>query len=213
MEIKMNVPRDEVHLRVKNLEGLNFPKGDTDNKKNLASLSNEELAELSEEELEQAKRAKDNLLAIKKVDKEVKDMEDQEKWTETVQQFAQEHNLSLEEAEHLLKQRMGLDKPSSMSSLFELMKPKPSPVEEAFNKALAARMEQLLPLIFGGTPTAGNNPPPTEGAKNALSDAIQMAKSEGVQSIVLPDGTLLRIGEGKNEASTASKVLDKIDGW
>ncbi|GAI56537.1 unnamed protein product, partial [marine sediment metagenome] len=48
-------------------------------KKNLARLSDDELAHLSPEELEEAKRASGNLLAIKQVTKEVDNMENQEK--------------------------------------------------------------------------------------------------------------------------------------
>ncbi len=79
-------------------------------KKNLADLSDKELAQLSPEELEEAKKAKANLLAIKKTDKEVGNMAKQEEWNEAVQQYAQEHNFSLEEAAEHLKKEMGAGK-------------------------------------------------------------------------------------------------------
>ena len=163
-------------------------------KKNLAKLSDEELAQLSPEELEEAKRASGNLLAIKQVTKEVDTMENQEKWAAAVQQFAQEHDLSIEEAERTLKQRAGLGgKPSEIGTLLEMLQPKPSPIEEALSKAIASRVENIATTLFPNPPANTGGGPP----QAALSDALKQAKESGAQSLYLPDGTVVKLTEDK----------------
>jgi len=169
---------------------INLNKYLPDKKKNLAQLSDEELAELSPEELEDAKRARANLLAIKQTTKEVDNMVNQEKWAAAVQQFAQDHDLSIDEAERTLKQRAGLgDKPSELGTIMDALKPKPSPIEEALSKAIASRAESIAAMVFP-TPLAdagGGSP------QAALGDALKQAKASGAQALYLPDGTVVKL--------------------
>lgn len=165
--------------------------------------------------MEEAKRAKENLLAIKKVDKEVETMEDQKKWQETVQAFAQEHGLAIEEAERLVRERMGLSKPSDFTAFtqfMELMRPKQSPIEEALSKAFAARAEQVTNMMFPmpGMGPPGGSPPGGTPPKNLLADAIHQAKQAGAQALYLPDGSIVKLGEGADERSVAKTVEDQV---
>lgn len=192
---------------------MNFP--NREGKKNLANLSDEDLANLSPEEMEEAKRARENLLAIKKVDKEVETMENQEKWQETVQAFAQEHGLSIEEAERLLRERMNLSKPSDFTAFMQfmqLMQPKQSPIDEALSRAFAARAEQMANMMFpmpsGGTTEV--NPPGGTQPNNPLADAIHQAKEAGAQSLYLPDGSMVKLGEGADEPSALKKIEEHV---
>lgn len=162
-------------------------------KKNLARLSDEELALLSPEELEEAKRASGNLLAIKQVTKEVDTMENQQKWTAAVEQFAHEHDLSIEEAERTLKQRAGLEAKSLGGGTFlDALRPTPNPIEKAVSEAIATRIESIAATLFPAPPAGGGGSPQT-----ALSDALKQAKASGAQSIYLPDGTLVKLTEDK----------------
>ncbi|MBA7506119.1 hypothetical protein ES706_04799 [subsurface metagenome] len=177
-------------------------------KKNLARLSDEELAQLSPEELEEAKQVRANLLAIKQVTKEVDTMENQERWTAEVQKFAEEHGLTIEEAEHIFKQRAGLGgKPSEIGTLLAALKPEPSPIEKAVSEVIATRIESMAPLLFPGPPanTGGGS------SQAALSEALKQAKAFGAQSLYLPDGTMVNLAGGNNqEGSILQNATGKI---
>ncbi len=141
-------------------------------KKNLADLSDKELAQLSPEELEEAKKAKANLLAIKKTDKEVGNMAKQEEWNEAVQQYTQEHNFSLEEAAEHLKKEMGAGKLGELMSWARLFRPEENPLVKAINRAVADRIAQGQPL-FGPAVVQGNQGgqgnPPRGGQPNNIT--------------------------------------------
>ncbi len=184
-------------------------------KKNLVNLSDEELAQLSPEELEEVKKAKANLLSIKKTDKEVDAMASQEKWEATVQQYAQEHNFSIEEAAEHLKKEMGLGKLSELTAMSQFFQPKENPMVDAINKAIADRIGQAL--FPERPPGGGPSNPPGGGQLNSITAAIANAKEAGVGSIYLPDGTQIML-QAKNEDSSSvtksieQKVRDYLDG-
>lgn len=194
---------------------MRLPERDQE-KKTLANLSNEELAELSPEELEQAKRAKENLLGIKKVDREVKEMDNQEQWAAQVQATAQKHGIGLDEAEVLLKHRMGIERPSDVSSWMQFMQPKPSLIEQAFSEAIAARMEQIIGAMFspgGNSPGAQAQP----SGENPVVGMLERAKAAGVQSLYMPDGTVLNLQGAKDNgegigATIERQVAQYVDG-
>lgn len=172
---------------------INLNKYLPEKKRKLATLSDEELAELSPEELEEAKQVRANLLAIKQTSREVENMENQEKWTVAVQQYAKDHNLSIEEAELILKQKAGLGgNPTELGTILAALKPEPSPIEEALSKAIASRVDSIASTLFPGPADAGGGSP-----QNALSEALKQAKASGAQSIYLPDGTMVKLTEDK----------------
>jgi Zn finger protein HypA/HybF involved in hydrogenase expression len=161
----------------------------------LANLSDEELAQLSPEELEQAKQVGANLLAIKKTNREVENMLNQEKWAAAVQQFANEHGISAQEAEDILKKRAGINTPTDMAAIFAAMKPEPNPIEKAISEAIASRISNIAPLLFGNPPA---NPPGGGSPHAALTEALQQAKAFGAQAIYLPDGTMVKLAGDKD---------------
>ncbi|MBA7608581.1 hypothetical protein ES703_15759 [subsurface metagenome] len=184
-------------------------------KKSLANLSDTELAELSPEELEQAKKAKENLLGIKKADMEVRQMENQEQWSNQVQALVEKHGISVDEAELLLKRRMGLEKPPDFSAWMQLMQPKVSPIETAIATAIGARAEQIVGNMFpssatGGPNVTGQGTPPQE---NPIVGLLEKAKAAGVQSLYLPDGTLFNLGEPKKESDIGERVRNQVTTW
>jgi len=125
-----------------------------------------------------------------------------------VQKFAENHGLSIDEAERILKQRAGLGgNPTELGTLLAALKPEPSPIEEAVSKALASRIENMATSLFpnpqantgGGTPQA------------ALSEALKQAKAAGAQSLYLPDGTMVNLAGGNNqEGSMLKNATEKI---
>jgi len=192
----MEIPKDLI-LNVK--REPNFPQRES--KKNLANLSDEELAKLSPEEIEQARQAQQNLLAIKKATKEINAIDKEEQWKTTVEQYAKEHNFSVEEAAEHLRKDTGGDKLSSllqMMKFFQPAQPKENPVVEAIEEAVAARLKDIL---FPAPGTQGEQPGASSGNQpNPIATAVTQAKNAGVQSIFLPDGTQLFF---KNQNSSA----------
>jgi len=194
---------------------LSFPNRE---KKTLANLSDTQLAELSADELEQAKKARENLLGIKKADMEVRQMENQEQWNQQVQALAQTHGISVDEAEMLLKRRMGLEKPPDFSTWMNLMQgtqPKVSPIEQAIAKAVEARADQIVGTLFpssgtGGASVTGQG---TGTQENPIVALLQKAKAAGVQSLYLPDGTMVNLGEAKKEGGIGEMVHNKVTAW
>lgn len=204
MDIKMDVPKDKLRLEVK--QPLNFPNREPE-KKNLVNLSDEELAQLSTEELEEVKRAKENLLAIKKTTKEVDNMANQEKWAAAVQNFANEHGISAQEAENILKQRAGISTTTDFAALLAALRPEPSPIEQAISKVIAERAEKFASVLFPA-PAGGGTAP-----QAALSEALGQARAAGAQSLYLPDGTLVNLGTvGNNQQDSILKsAREKIE--
>lgn len=200
-----------MYLQVKSPE-LSFPNRE---RKSLANLSDVELAELSAEELEQAKKARENLLGIKKVDMEVRQMENQEQWNQQVQALVEKHGISVDEAEVLLKRRMGLERPSDFMTMMQSMQSKPSPIETAIATAIAGRADQIVGNMFPSSGTGGANVTGqgTATQENPIVGLLQKAKAAGVQSLYLPDGTLVNLGEAKKESDIGEMVRNKVTAW
>jgi len=178
-------------------------------KKNLVNLSDEELAQLSPEELEKVKQAKANLLSIKKTDKEVDAMASQEEWDAAVQQYAQEHNFSPQEAAEHLKKEMGGGKLGEMMSWAKLFQPTEHPLVKAVNEAVAQRVAAGQPLFGAAVASGGQGNPPGGEQPNNITAAITHAKEAGVESIYLPDGTMVNL-QAKAEDSTVKNIEQKI---
>ena len=185
---------------------MNLPNREKE-KKNLVNLSDEELAGLSPEELEEVKKAKANLLSIKKTDKEVDAMASQEEFQKAVQQVAEEHNLTMDEAEVIVKKKMGMGAgtTSDLAMMAQFFQPKENPMVDAINKAIADRIGGALFPARGGE----GNPPGGEQPNN-ITAAITHAKEAGVQSIYLPDGTQLFLQARGEGDSTVKNIEQKI---
>ena len=191
---------------------MNLPNRERE-KKNLVNLSDEELAQLSPEELEEVKKAKANLLSIKKTDKEVDAMASQEEFQKAVQQVAEEHNLTMDEAEVIVKKKMGMGSgtTSDLAMLAQFFQPKENPMVDAINKAIADRIGGAL--FPERPPGGGDGNPPGGGQPNNITAAITHAKEAGVQSIYLPDGTQVMLQAKAEDGSIAKSIEDKIRGY
>jgi DNA-directed RNA polymerase subunit RPC12/RpoP len=178
-------------------------------KKSLAKLTDEELAQLSPEELEEARKVRENLLVIKQTTQEVESMENQKKWAAAVQYFADTHDVTVEEAEHILRQRAGLERKAlDPSAFWATMGDKPNSIEKALSDAIAANLPTIAPILFGHPPsdTGGKT------AQSALTDALQQAKAFGAQSIYLPDGSVVKLAEdgGGNQDAVVKSATSQI---
>ena len=193
---------------------MNFP--NREEKKSLANLSDAELAELSPEELEKYKRARENLLGIKKADREVRQMENQEQWGKQVQELAEKHGISVDEAEMLLKRRMGVERPSDFVAMMQMMQPKVSPIEQAIARAVEARADQIVAGMLPGQAAggAGQSGQGSSGQPNPIVGLLQEVKAAGVQSLYLPDGTVFNLTEGKKgEGGIGDMVTKRVTSY
>ncbi len=137
-------------------------------------------------------------------------MASQEEWEAAVQQYAQEHNFSLQEAAEHLKKEMGSGKLGELMSMATLFQPKENPMVDAINKAIADRIGGAL---FPPPPGGGQGNPPGGGQPNNITAAITHAKEAGVQSIYLPDGTQVMLQPKAEDGSIAKSIEDKIRGY
>jgi len=207
MDPTIKIPREEfsrgpIEINLKDY----LPGG---KKENLLRLSDEELAQLTPEELEQVKTAQQNLLAIKKANKEVREMENEEQWKAVVEQYAKEHNFTIEEAAAHLQKEMSGDKLTSFFNMMRLFKPetsKDNPMVAAIEKAVAERFTNILDIAFPTPKAPGDQPRTSSGNQpNPIVAAINQAKDAGVQSIFLPDGTQLFL-QGQNSDTLTAKI-------
>ena len=144
-------------------------------------------------------------------------MASQEEWEAAVQQYAQEHNFSLEEAAEHLKKEMGVGKIGELMSWARLFQPEENPLVKAVNEAIAQRVAAGQPLFGPAVVQAGQGGAPAGGGQpNNITTAITHAKEAGVQSIYLPDGTMVNLqaqGEGNSAAKNIEqKIKEYVDG-
>ena len=135
-------------------------------------------------------------------------MVSQEKWAAAVQQFANEHGISTQEAENILKQRAGINSPTDLAAILAAFKTEPSPIEKAVSEALAARISNIAPLLFGNPPAN-----PGDGSPLAtLSESLEQARAAGAQALYLPNGTMVKLTEDKggNQDSVVQSATARI---
>lgn len=152
------------------------------------------------------------MLSIKKTDKEVDTMASQEEFQKLVHQVAQEHNLTLDEAEMLVKEKMGMGSHviSDLAMMAQLFQPKENPLVGAINQAIAQRITAGQPLFGPAVVQAGQGGAPAGGGQpsNNITTAITHAKEAGVQSIYLPDGTMVNL-QAQGEGNSAVKNIEQ----
>lgn len=201
MEIKYNPQRNRVQpteIRV------TLPERAPE-KKILANLSDEDLAEKSPEELEAIRRAKENLAAIKRTDREVDEMVQQEQFEERVSAYMQSKGLSREQAELLARQEFGLVGPSQMPPVF--MQQPEDPITKAVKEVLAERVKEIFAAATA--PRGGTDTGRRENATD-MAQAIKAAKEQGVSGIYMPDGTLIQL---KSADTFGDELVQQATDW
>ncbi|MBA7660536.1 hypothetical protein ES703_68538 [subsurface metagenome] len=159
-------------------------------KKNLLNLSDEDLATRSPEELERIRRSKENLREIKRTDREVREMVDQERLENRIQEYMVVKGLARDQAELLVKQEFGLLGSSQGGPVY--VQPKEDPITEALKDLVKERIHMLFPP----PPAPGAGAPTGVGAQSNIAETLKAAREHGVNSLYLPDGTLLQINRG-----------------
>lgn len=136
-------------------------------------------------------------------------MASQEEFQNVVQKYAQEHNLTVEEAEVLVKKKMGMGSGTSsdLAIMSQLFHPKENPMVDAINTAIAARIGQAL---FPERPPGGGPGNPPGGMQpDAITAAIARAKEAGVGSLYLPDGTQIMLQPKNDDSSSITKSIEQ----
>ena len=202
MDIKLRVPKGDFEARDIT---INLPERENqDRKKDLLNLSDEDLASLGPEELERVRKSKENLREIKRTDREVREMVNQEMMEARIQEYIEVKGLSYEQAELLVKQELGLLAAPHLGPLN--VQPKEDPITEALRDLAKERIRMLFPP----PPGSGAGAPPAAAAKSDIAEILKAAREHGVNSLYLPDGTLLQINRGD---TLGDQLINETADW